>query len=161
MKRPQEVFLSHSGLDREVAQSLSSRIEQALHVKVFNTSGSEDRFKDLKHILLHEMDWEVEAEKYDAQLKDYLRKNLLDSNAYLLLVTERSLQAESSWIEFEMKVALEQAAQRRSFFFPVVTEAKLLGRLPRVAARFQGISIESENGIEELLEVLRSVLEKT
>ena len=161
MQSRQEVFLSHSGLDREVADSLSKRIEQALRIKVFNTSGSQDRFKDFQQFSRPGMDWWTEAEKYDAQLKDYLRKNLLDSNAYLLLVTERSLRAQSSWIEFEMQVASEQAEHKDLFFFPVVTEANLLGRLPRVATRFQGIAITSENGFGKLLEVLRRALEKT
>lgn len=158
MKSRQDVFLSHSGLDHEVAESLSKRIEQALRIKVFNTSGSQDRFKDLRQIIKPGTDWSVEAEKYDAELKDYLRKNLLDSNAYLLLVTERSLQSDSSWIEFEMQLASEQAKHKDLFFFPVVTEVHTLGRLPRVAARFQAIAISSEDGFRKLLEVLRSAL---
>ena len=160
MNSRQEVFLSHSGLDHELANSLSRRIEHELNVRVFNTSDAADRLKDLKQILQPGMVWAIEAERHDTQLKDYLRENLLHSKAYLLLVTERSLEANSAWIKFEMQLASEEAKHRDLFFLPCVAGEELLGRLPRVAARFQGIAITSEDGFRKLLDIIKRALEK-
>ena len=46
MNNQPEIFLSHSGLDNELAISLATRIEHELIVRVFNTSDPEVRFKD-------------------------------------------------------------------------------------------------------------------
>src|SRR5262249_23253513 len=157
----EEIFLSHSGLDNELALSLAKRIERELNIRVFNTSDPEIRFKDLRSNLESGMDWAIEARRYDGELEDYLRKALLNSKVYLLLVTRRSLQANSSWVEFEMELASKEAHQRELFFIPCVAEEELFKELPTVASQFQGVEIASEKGFRKLLDSIGRALRRS
>jgi hypothetical protein len=155
-----KIFLSHSGLDSDRSFSLQRKLEEGFkklgyRVKVFNTSTIEDRFKELKSVLGSAEDWAQHAEKYEEELRRYLEQNLADSMAYLLLVTPKSLEANSSWIRFEIDTAKSKSLrQRRSFFFPCVANGATLRELPEGAMEFQGLELEASGWLEKLATII-------
>jgi len=149
------VFLSHSGLDHKLANDLAQRLElglnvRGLSVRVFNTSEPENRFKDIREVIEVGANFAVETEKYEAELRAYLKGNLLSSAAYVLLVTKQSLRKNSGWIEFEMELARAPAKKKCQFFFPCAADGATLSQLPRVASYFQGIQLDAHDGFRKL-----------
>jgi hypothetical protein len=142
-----KLFLSHSGLDATLSAKVQQAIEavfadRALDITVFNTSTPHDRFKTLESCLAPGTPWAREVVAYEEELKRYLRRNLAESAAYLLLVTPASLATQSKWIRFEIDVARSIARRgRTSFFFPCVADGVTLSRLPEGATEFQGLRL--------------------
>jgi hypothetical protein len=113
-----KLFLSHSGLDATLSAKVQQAIEavfadRALDITVFNTSTPHDRFKTLESCLAPGTPWAREVVTYEEELKRYLRRNLAESAAYLLLVTPASLATQSKWIRFEIDVAPVDRAPRQ------------------------------------------------
>jgi hypothetical protein len=159
-----EIFLSHSGRDAQRANRLSSSLEQRLaqlghHVDVFNTSEAEYRYEELQKLLIAGEDWRPRAEKYEAELRSYLREHLTNSVAFLALVTPKSLAAKSRVIDFEMETASQLARERRvAFFVPCVAARAQLKDLPPAAQQFQGVDLNGRDGVARLAAALRRVL---
>ena len=159
-ERRLKIFLSHSGLDSDRSISLQQELQGRFknfgyNIKIFNTSTVEDRFKKLESIIAAGVDWIEEAKKYEEELRKYLEQNLADSTAYLLLVTPKSLRANSRWIQFEIETAKSKAiTEKRHFFFPCVAEGATLRELPSGAMEFQGLKLEASGSLEKLVEVI-------
>lgn len=159
-ERRLKIFLSHSGIDSGRSISLQKVIEERFkklgyRTKVFNTSTVEDRFKELETIIAAGDDWVEQAKQYEEELRKYLEQNLVDSSAYLLLVTPKSLEANSRWIRFEIDTAKSKAiSERRPFFFPCVAGGAALAELPNGAMEFQGLELEAPGSIEKFVEVI-------
>ena len=160
MSPRQQIFLSHSGHDADRATQFAATIEKELarlghDVEVFNTSEPEHRYKNLQELLNVAEDWQLRAQEYEEDLRSYLRRNLEQSLAFLVLVTPNSLAAASRVIEFEIDTAKAAAKeQSRLFFFPCVAHGTTLRDLPEGAEEFQGIELDAERGLECLLEAL-------
>jgi hypothetical protein len=164
------IFLSHSGLDAERARRLAAALKRELYqmsggleTEVFNTSEPEHRYQDLKDRLKAGDVWLAEIEKYEEELRAYLSRQLLDSSAYILLVTPKSLAADSEWIRFDIETARSHAASaRRRFFLPCVMGGAPLGDLPEGANQFQGAELSEAGGIiesEGMWDLARAVLD--
>jgi len=154
--RKLKVFLSHSGRDADRSLVLQRDLEQrfnelAYDIKVFNTSTVEDRFKELESILTAGGVWREQAAQYEAELRRYIEENLVDSSAYLLLVTPVSLAANSRWIRFEIDTARSKAMTgQKAFFFPCVADGASLGELPEGASEFQGLELDGPGWLDLL-----------
>jgi hypothetical protein len=159
-------FLSHSGLDSDRSLALQREIERqfkehGFRVKVFNTSTVADRFRELS--LTSGGDWSDQTKQYETELRRYIERNLVDSTAYILLVTPASVAANSHWIQFEIDTARSEAlgADRRHgrrFFFPLLADGATFRQLPKEAAEFHALNLD---GIGDWLEQLTdSVLDK-
>jgi hypothetical protein len=119
--------------------------------RAFNTSEPEHRFYDLKEVLRSGENWAQRAQQYDEELRRYITQNLLSSEAYVLLVTGRSLTANSSWVKLEIETARSEALNHlQFFFFPCVADGASLGDLPEGAFEFQGIELEQTEGVAKL-----------
>lgn len=156
-----KIFLSHAGEDRNFVLRLAAQIEEEWHrqvpdsvAEVFCTSKNEDRFKELKQVLRPEANWREETERWEEELRQFLRQNLLGSAAYLLLVTKQSIKKNSAWIQFEIDIASERAGDKSGFFFPCVAEGATFRDLPAKANMFQGIDLGSHDGISNLITAL-------
>ncbi len=119
-----KIFLSHAGEDHDFALRLAAQIEEHWHrqvpnsaAEVFCTSKNEYRFKELKQVLRPEANWREETERWEEELRQFLRQNLVGSAAYLLLVTKQSIKKNSAWVQFEIDIASERAKEMRGFFF--------------------------------------------
>ena len=160
IKRRLKIFLSHSGMDSDRSKSFQQELEDRFknlgyQVKIFNTSTVEDRFKELKSIIAGGDDWIEQVKQYEEELRKYLEQNLVDSTAYLLLVTPKSLKANSQWIQFEIETAKSKAIiEGRSFFFPCVADGAALADLPSAAMEFQGLELEAPGSIEKFVKVI-------
>jgi len=156
------MFLSHSGRDKDRATKLAATLELKLaelghRVEVFNTSEPEHRYKEL--VLSAGDDWRGRSERYDDELREYLRKNLESSTAFLSLVTPNSREAGSKVIEFEMDVAGSLARKgQRPFFFPCLSAGASFGDLPANAHEFQGVDLDDDAGMMRLMEGLQRAL---
>lgn len=128
--------------------------------EIFNTSEPEYRYKELKELISPGDDFRQKAYAYDEELKNYLKRHLSESAIYLLLVTPRSLDAHSGWIEFEMHAAREVlGTEHRRFFMPCVAGGATLRELPTPANLFQGIELDGEpRSIHELARHIDDVL---
>jgi hypothetical protein len=161
-----EVFLSHSGRDRDRATKLAATLELKLaelgyRVEVFNTSEPEHRYKELKEVLSAGDDWLARSKEYEEKLRAYLSKHLKASTAFLSLVTPNSLAAGSKVVEFEMEVAGSMAREHQGpFFFPCVSDGASLRDLPRNAMRFQGLELDQEDGMIRLVDAVQRALSK-
>lgn len=159
-----QVFLSHSGLDAQWATKLAAALEQRLtelghDIEVFNTSEPEHRYKDLQKMLAAGEDWRAQAEQYEEELRVYLSQNLERSSAFILLVTFNSLMAESNVIQFEINTARSAAMRtQKLFFFPCVSGGVSLRDLPLGAMEFQGIELDSKEGLARLIEAVQRAL---
>jgi hypothetical protein len=158
---------------REVARSTGGQLSSA-YVRTSNqgthrwaaqgdlpdqplSSKNEYRLKELKQVLRPEANWRAETERWEEELRQFLRQNLLGSTAYLLLVTEQSIKKNSAWIQFEIDIAFERAKEVRphgGFFAPCVAEGATLSDLPAKANRFQGIDLGSHDGVSNLITAL-------
>jgi hypothetical protein len=156
----QQIFLIYSGHDADRATQFAATLEQELarlghDVQVFNTSEPEHRYKDLQDLLHVGEDWRLRVQRYEEDLRSYLRKNLEESAAFLVLVTPKSLAAASRVIEFEINTARAAAKeQSRASFFPCVAGGATLRDLPEGAEDFQGIELDAQHGLARLLEAL-------
>jgi hypothetical protein len=144
-----QVFLSHAGEDGKLAVELAARLKDALNasrmsVRVFNTSASEDRFRDFEDIVA--AGEEFRPLEWEAELRDYLRQELRRSAVYILLVTPGSLRKSSKWIQFEIDTAFEEQARGRIAFIPCTAKGARLKDLPDKASVFQGIDLSKEQG---------------
>jgi hypothetical protein len=169
--KKREVFLSHSGLDAHRATELAATLKRRLadlgdQVDVFNTSEPTYRYKDLRDLLTPGEDWRARAEQYEKELRTYLEKKMQDSVAFLSLCTPNSLRAASKVIEFEIETARSiavrhrGAGQKRPFFFPCVADGASLTDLPRGAQEFQGVELDGEEGLTELVHALHRALSR-
>jgi hypothetical protein len=155
-----KIFLSHSGLDSDRSLTLQTELEGRFkmlgyRVKIFNTSTVEDRFKELESVLTTGGGWREQTEQYETELRHYIEQNLVDSVAYLLLVTPASLSANSRWIRFEIDTARSKVTSgKRPFFFPCVADGAALAELPEGAREFQGIELETPKWLEDLTEAI-------
>jgi hypothetical protein len=155
-----KIFLSHSGLDSDRSLTLQRELEGEFKqlgypVKVFNTSTVEDRFKELKSVLTSGANWREQAKRYETELRHYIEQNLVDSMAYLLLVTPASLAVNSRWIRFEIDTARSKAISgKKPFFFPCVANGATLADLPEGAYKFQGIELETPQWLETLTKTI-------
>jgi hypothetical protein len=160
MSPTQQIFLSHSGHDAARATQFAATLEQELarlghRVQVFNTSEPEHRYQSLQELLNIGEDWRWRAQQYEQDLRSYLRRNLEESAAFLVLVTPKSLAAASSVIEFEIEAAKAAAKEQSSvFFFPCVADGATLRDLPDGAQEFQGIALDAKHGLARLVEAL-------
>lgn len=159
------IFLSHAGEDQALAIDLGRRIKEALAqagvaVDVFNTSETQYRFQDLKERLTMGMDWAKETQAWTKELTEYLQSNLLRSAIYVILVTPRSVEKNSPWIAFEMKVASEEAGKRGNSFLPCVTDGALFKMLPAEARFFQGVDLTEQHGFQRMMNAILEVLQK-
>jgi hypothetical protein len=169
------IFLSHAGEDAGYVFQLVEQIKDEWNrrvpdceLEVFCTSDFEHRFKDFQQYerpaprrkskgprwpprKLEGADLHAERQRYEDELRQYLRQNLIDSTSYVLLVTPRSIQKNSAWIAFEIDVASEQAEERRRVFFPCVAEGATLSDLPDKARMFQGIELPSQDAMRQLV----------
>ena len=151
-----KLFLSHSGLDATLSISVQTSLEghfSALrhHITVFNTSTPHDRFQTLESYTAPGTLWSREVIAYENELRQYLRQSLNDSSAYLLLVTPRSLAANSNWVRFEIDTARSIALHgKKSFFFPCVGGGTSLRQLPAGAEEFQGLDLHDPTWLERL-----------
>ncbi len=139
------IFLSHSGLDHALATRLAQDVEREValltgrpSVEVFNTSEPEHRFRAEPPEAGPAGSEQVA--QYEERLREYLRTNLLNADVYLLLVTPRSLRANSKWIAFEMATA-DGVGSSRDFFFPCAARGASLDQLPGAARRYQGVDL--------------------
>ncbi len=154
-----QIFLSHAGEDHKEAKKLAKRLEKALRTKghnnieVFNTSETEHRFKDLHEILKSGDLFRQKAYEWSRELRKYLKKNILYSKAYLLLVTRNSAQKKSEWIKFEIEVA-KKVSGKRDFFFPCIIGGADFSDLPRDVRYFQAVDLRRGDGFEELVYAL-------
>ena len=153
-----KIFLSHSGLDATLATSLAASMKTELGLEIFNTSEAEYRYNEIARSS-SSSDGDQPSTYED--LRDYLSRNLSEAAVYLLLVTPRSLKANSEWIEFEMEVAMKLTdAGRQNFFVPCVTEGVSWDQLPFIAARFQGIHLDwRAKDLQKLFLEIRKILE--
>jgi hypothetical protein len=145
------VFLSHSGRDASRVAQVASDIKKALAdagpFEVFNTSEPHYRYAALSESLRDGDRWSARAASYEKRLKRYLVTNLLNSAAYILLVTPASLAADSRWIRFEIEIAYAAYFQRQEdFFFPCVTGGARFAQLPPTAAQFKATYIDQQMG---------------
>jgi hypothetical protein len=153
-----KIFLSHSELDADRSLTLQRDIEGrsrtlGFRIKFFNTSKVEDRFRELE--LTSGGDWREQTKHYETELRHYIEQNLVNSTAYLLLVTPASLAANSRWIRFEIDIARSKAASGKSaFFFPCVADGAALAELPEGARQFQGIELEKPQWLEKLTQAM-------
>lgn len=153
--QPPLIFLSHSGRDHDPACALARRLEKELAaaghvVRVFNTSDPEHRFKELA--IRGGSVWRDQIAEYEGELREYLLSNLLNSVAYILLVSWRSLQKESPWVAFEIETAHELAGNRRVFFLPAVLDGAW--SLPGDSKIYQGVDLAAGDGFARLMEAL-------
>jgi hypothetical protein len=149
---PLRVFLSHSRRDARRAVRVASDVKKTLAdgppFEVFNTSEPHFRFAELSESLRAGERWSASAASYDRSLKRYLVTNLLNSAAYILLVTPTSLANDSRWIRFEIEIAYAAYFQRQeAFFFPCVTGGARFAELPPTAALFQATYIDQQMGL--------------
>jgi hypothetical protein len=155
-----QMFLSHSGHDADRATQFAATLEKELarlgyDVQIFNTSEPEHRYQSLQELLNVGEDWRLRAQEYEQDLRSYLRRNLEESAAFLMLVTPNSLAAASGVIEFEIATARAAAkAQSRAFFFPCVAAGATLRDLPDGAEEFEGVELDAQHGLARLLEAL-------
>jgi hypothetical protein len=156
-----KIFLSHAGEDRNFVLRLVAQIEEQWHrevpdsvAEVFCTSKNEYRFKELKQALGPEANWREETKRWEEELRQFLRQNLLGSAAYLLLVTEHSVKKNSAWIQFEIDIASERAGDKGGFFFPCLAEGATFSDLPEKARWWQAIDLASHDGMEKLIAAL-------
>ena len=162
-KKPQ-VFLSHSGIDAPRAIELAARLEgelsnRGIQVEVFNTSEPEHRYKDLHELVTVGENFAVRAQQYEEELRAYLAENMEGSAAFVSLVTPASLEAASKIVEFEIETAHSLAKGRRiPFFFPCVAAGARLRDLPRGAMEFQGIALDTEEGLRRLADAIHRAL---
>ena len=148
---PLRVFLSHSGRDASRVAQVVSDIKDALGdvaaFEVFNTSDRRFRFAELSDSLRAGDRWSASAASYDRRLERYLVTNLLNSAAYVLLVTPTSLANNSQWIRFEIEIAYAAYFQRQEeFFFPCVTGGARFAELSPTASLFQATYIDEQMG---------------
>ena len=143
-----KVFLSHSGRDAQRATRLAAALKEELRpysgceqVDVFNTSEPEHRFGGLEARIAAGDAWLPAWETYEEELRAYLSRHLLDSSAYVLLVTPESLSLASRWVEFEIEAAHARALEGH-VFIPCVQGGATLAALPRGAKEFQGIALD-------------------
>ena len=155
-----KIFLSHSGLDSDRSISLQRVLEKRFkrlgyRIKVFNTSTVEDRFQKLESVLTAGDEWIEKTKQYEDELRKYIQQNLVDSTAYFLLVTPKSLAANSRWIRFEIDTARSKAmSEQKSFFFPCVAGGARLAELPEGAMEFQGLELEAPMWLEKFVAVI-------
>jgi hypothetical protein len=146
-----QVFLSHSGKDRDKANEFTSRLRELLaqrgliNIRVFNTSEPEHRFADISHDQVSCQD--IIKQRRD-DLATYLRSNILDSVMYLLFITKNSMNLLTEWIRFEVEIAYE-ISQERFFFFPIVAEYVESDDWVQEARKFQAVFLLDEYGESE------------
>jgi len=163
-----QIFLSHSGLDRDLALDVAATLTQRLaerghHVRVFNTSAPEHRYQELQQMLSAGQAWASRATQYEDELRDYLRTQLRQSLAFVSLITRRSRTAGSDYIRFEMEtahtLAHDGARAGAGFFFPLLAggaEYQDLGDTK--AETFQAVKLEGR-GLDDLVEALCASLD--
>ena len=157
-KSKKKIFLSHSGKDKEYAIEIAKKIEVHLKLisssfefEIFNTSHQRYRFKEFEKMVLVEESFKEKYFEWEKELIMYLKKNLLASDIYLLLVTKRSLLENSKLILWEMKLADKEARKRKaSFFIPCLYNGASFAELPTKAEYFQGVDLNSEEGFIKL-----------
>jgi hypothetical protein len=175
-----KIFLSHAHADAADALRLADRLRNRLQqnsrdVHIFCTSQAQDRLpysspseRLAQGLEVRETEVRAAAEK----LRDYLRENMVTSQAYLVLVTPRSLQKSGPWVRWEMFEAQEMAKNQALRFIPCLLDvpfralwsmltapsssdwARLeTGDIPAEALQphnFQGVDVSSPEGLEEL-----------
>ena len=102
-----KIFLSHAGADAADARRLADKLWDRLRrnspdVAVFCTSQPEDRMPDPLLSIRPGQNFEMEARAAIERLRDYLRENIVTSQAYLVLVTRRSLEESRPWVRWEI-----------------------------------------------------------
>ncbi len=166
ISKKRQAFLSHSGRDARRSTELAATLEQRLAdlgdpIEVFNTSEPEHRYKDLQELLTAGQDWRARAEQYEDELRTYLTQNMEESSAFLSLVTPNSLRAASKVIEFEIETARSMAMKKQiPFFFPCVADGASLRDLPPNAMEFQGVELDKEEGLTQLVKAVHRALSK-
>jgi len=163
-----QIFLSHSGLDRDLALDVAARLTQRLaecgyQVRVFNTSAPEHRYQELQEMLSAGEAWASRAKQYEDELRDYLRAQLEQSLAFVSLITRRSHSAGSDYITFEMDtahtLARDGAHAGAGFFFPLLAgDADYQDLGDTKAETFQAVKLEGR-GFDDLVEALCASLD--
>jgi hypothetical protein len=152
-----KIFLSHRGQDAVLATEFALRLKEALteygrRTEVFNTSEPEYRFRE-------------GADRED--LLTYLRQNLEDCIAYILLITDTLLSSDMTWVYWEIQEARERDSHfpyGRTFFFPCVLSVSR----PHAAhdwlstiSDYAYIDLSSEKGFDRLVRELSRVIRRT
>lgn len=172
-----KVFLSHSGADAADARWLAEKLQDRLvrtdpNAVIFCTSRVEDRLPDPLPSIRPGQNWEMEIRAAAEEVRDYLRENMVGSQAYLLLVTRRSLQESRAWVRWEMLEAQAMAKDQALKFIPCLLGVPFsalssmvtapisspyaeweAGAIPDSALRpheFQGGDVGSPEGLEKL-----------
>jgi hypothetical protein len=171
------IFLSHAGADATDARRLANELRDRLRrnipdVAVFCTSQADDRLQDPSLFMSLGRNYETEGRAAAERLRAYLRENMVTSQAYLLLVTPRSIEESRPWIRWETFEAQEMAKSQALSFIPCLLDVPFsallsmvrapirskfdeweAGAIPDSALRpyaFQGVDVSSPGGLEKL-----------
>ena len=143
------IFLSHSGIDADLANRIAREIEtyfdEAFNRKVvvFNTSLPEYRFAELTSRVRDGDHSEAALAGYQDELRRYLGDYLARSSAYLLLITRETLRRVSGWVQWEASEGTVLAAKRNLPFVPFVADANL--RLVRIDPVLSPVKFRTSN----------------
>jgi hypothetical protein len=179
-----KIFLSHAGADAADARRLADKLWDRLRrnspdVAVFCTSQPEDRMPDPLLSIRPGQNFEMEARAAIERLRDYLRENIVTSQAYLVLVTRRSLEESRPWVRWEILEAQAMAKDQTLRFIPCLLDVPSrtlqsmvtalikseweeweVGAIPDSSLRpyeFQGVDVSSPRGLEELALALETI----
>ena len=96
--------------------------EIVLTWRYFCTSQPEDRLPDPLLSIRPGQNFEIEARAATERLRDYLRENIVTSQAYLVLVTRRSLEESRPWVRWEIIEAQAIAKDQTLRFIPCLLD---------------------------------------
>ena len=176
------MFLSHAHIDAEDALSLANDLDIRLtkagvaDVAIFCTSKPEYSLPNPEDYMIPGAEWQKEYHIAVKELRGYLRENMITSQAYLLLVTPRSVEYSRPWIRWEMLEAQEMAKERGLRFIPCLLGVSasalrsmvtapvssefaemLAGKIPNSALHpydFQAVDVSSPAGLDTLASAL-------
>ncbi len=161
---PVKVFLSHSGLDGDLAKAFGRQIKRELRERgltsvVFNTSEPEHRFAELAARAKDRPIGADEVKAYERDLARYLKDHIYSSHLYFLLITRQSISANSQWVEGEILMAADRARQSIAvLFYPFVTDSSLLPLIPVRANRFNGVDLSDDAVVKKAFDDIASIL---
>jgi TIR domain len=145
-----KVFLSHAHADAADALSLAAelrvRLADTKSLEIFCTSKPEDSLPDPSRYIRPGENWEVAMRAAMEKLRDFLRENMMESRAYLLLITRRSLEYSRPWIRWEMLEAQKMADERGLKFIPCLLDVPVSALTSMVTARISSRWGELEAG---------------
>jgi hypothetical protein len=160
-----QIFLSHAGEDADLALRFAAQIKDTLlkyrrsDIEVFCTSTPAHRFKDLKEGRWMGLLSRAEVLRWEEELRQYLRQNILHSVVYVLLVTKQSLAKNSRWIAFEIEVGIEQNEAGNGIFIPCLAEEVSSGELPEEVRRRQALQLDTERFQRDIGRLVKSLLD--